>query len=460
MAKDVLKDLIIKILLITGMVIVVLFLLWGVLKIIPQAMNGLSKAGTNFVSLFRGKEEILVSASKDSVYSGDKFDISWEKSEDTQDGVYSINFACHDDLSVFLIKDSDSKEIACESSYFLSKDSSEAELIVDLKDESKTLRVPFTISFIPDETSKESASGKVSVTVAGTQSESEISNKVTVSTTTVETNDEQNELNEETDYVYPIQSIGKPDLKIQITRTGVLNSSGNFVGTSLIDENDTVAVQFIVTNQGQSNSGVWYFNAILPTEYPSSYPSGPQISLRPGESIQFTLSFDEVKRQRENTFMVSIDPYNWIGESNESNNTSTVILKMDTNGGSSSNGDDPDLTIEITDVGYRTSNQRFIYDSSIDKDDTAAVKFTVENIGGDDTGSWKFRVKMPKEDGTEYYESKSQSSLNPGESRDFTVGFDNIRDGKSTIEVEVDYDDDIDEESESNNDDTHTITAN
>ena len=118
-------------------------------------------------------------------------------------------------------------------------------------------------------------------------------------------------------------------------------------------------------------------------------------------------------------------------------------------GSSSSGNDDANLEIDDLESG-RLEGRRFYEDDEIDEDDEAAVRFVVENTGDEETGSWRYEVTLPGDD----YRSGRQDSLEPGESQEIIVGFDELDEGTYTIKVEIDSDDDVDEENERDNDDS------
>ncbi|MBP6925957.1 MAG: hypothetical protein KBC22_02790, partial [Candidatus Pacebacteria bacterium] len=117
--------------------------------------------------------------------------------------------------------------------------------------------------------------------------------------------------------------------------------------------------------------------------------------------------------------------------------------------------DDADLEIDSFEVG-RMDGNRFREDDTIDEDDDAAVQFTVINRGGESTGSWRFEIENTPDDNDDY-RSRVQSSMRPGESRTFTIEFENPDTGTFRMKLTLDSDDDIDEEDENNNDETEEL---
>ncbi len=91
--------------------------------------------------------------------------------------------------------------------------------------------------------------------------------------------------------------------------------------------NGHTTFKFIVTNAGQEPTGVWNFKATLPSQTEGTYTSGDMASLAPGASTELTISFDNLQTTGNNTATIILDPNNTIVESNESNNTLSVVVR-------------------------------------------------------------------------------------------------------------------------------------
>ncbi|MDO8510279.1 MAG: CARDB domain-containing protein [bacterium] len=147
--------------------------------------------------------------------------------------------------------------------------------------------------------------------------------------------DPQNSINEQSEadnlaqVTLPMSSyIGKADLAVRITARGVIELSGAFRETSVVTLNDKIAVKFEVMNNGDKETGAWRFKATLPTSpNDSTYDSRTFITLAPSQKIDFTLTFDRVKNQGNNTVSIVVDPDNAVAEIDEGNNSlSTTIV--------------------------------------------------------------------------------------------------------------------------------------
>ena len=89
-----------------------------------------------------------------------------------------------------------------------------------------------------------------------------------------------------------------------------------------------------------------------------------------------------------------------------------------------------DLAVSAMAIGYLNSNSidSFVVSPTVPDGKRPAVKFSVKNIGTNVTGTWNFNATLPTTNGSNYT-SESQRSLNPGDSVDFTLGFDRAQNG-------------------------------
>jgi len=121
---------------------------------------------------------------------------------------------------------------------------------------------------------------------------------------------------------------------------------------------------------------------------------------------------------------------------------------------------EPDLSVRITDVGYLREDgdtSSFVSSSYVPDDKDGAVKFTVTNGGTNVSGRWDFEVDVPTSP-SQTYDSPTQNSLNPGDSVDYVLGFEDGREGDDRdITVTVDPDRDIHEMNENNNEASREI---
>jgi hypothetical protein len=130
---------------------------------------------------------------------------------------------------------------------------------------------------------------------------------------------------------------GRADLSVRILQTGILSYNNQFVPASTVNgtngafggnfrTSDRVAVQFEITNQGRSASGMWNFRAELTGNgYPSKNYENPQYesSIPAGGRAVYTIAFDNIQIG-SNTITIFLDNLNQVNEFNEGNNIGSV----------------------------------------------------------------------------------------------------------------------------------------
>ncbi|MBU4480208.1 sortase [Patescibacteria group bacterium] len=110
-----------------------------------------------------------------------------------------------------------------------------------------------------------------------------------------------------------------------------------------------------------------------------------------------------------------------------------------------------DLTAKITEVGILDSETKtFIATSTLKTSNKIAFKFIVTNLGDKEINDWRFNAVLPT-DPFYIYHSNTQNKLGPGESIEFSIGFDKPRLGEGTIIVNIDPAGEIFEKNEDNN---------
>lgn len=120
----------------------------------------------------------------------------------------------------------------------------------------------------------------------------------------------------------------------------------------------------------------------------------------------------------------------------------------------------PDFVVNITAVGYftSTSTDSFIASSTVPSGNRPAVTFTIKNIGTNATGAWRFSASIPTQSAY-IYQSQPQQSLNPGDSIDYTLGFDRANTGTDKmISVTANFDRTVTESNTDNNSAATKIT--
>ncbi len=119
-----------------------------------------------------------------------------------------------------------------------------------------------------------------------------------------------------------------------------------------------------------------------------------------------------------------------------------------------------DLVVSINAVGYlaTSSADSFVASATVPSGTRAAVRFTIKNIGTNVSGSWRFSANIPTQS-FYLFQSLPQQSLNPNDSIDYVLGFDQANKGAQTITVNADYEHTVAEPNETNNTATAQVTV-
>lgn len=123
---------------------------------------------------------------------------------------------------------------------------------------------------------------------------------------------------------------GLPDLAVTIRAVGYLTSTStnSFIATSTVTSGSRPAVTFTIKNIGTNVSGQWRFRASIPTQSSYIYESQLQQSLAPGDSIDYTLGFDQAIPGSGKIISVTANFDSAIAESSAANNTASASLTI------------------------------------------------------------------------------------------------------------------------------------
>ncbi len=130
----------------------------------------------------------------------------------------------------------------------------------------------------------------------------------------------------------PAAPYGDPDLYVAITGVGYLRDDGEtdtFVSSNRIPDNRDGAVKFTVTNTGTNVTGRWKFEVDIPSSPSQTFTSPYQDSLKPGDSIDFVLGFEDGREGDNRKITVTADPDDKIDESNERNNDASRTIDIE-----------------------------------------------------------------------------------------------------------------------------------
>lgn len=383
-------------------------------------------------------EATPLSVNDSSINSGETITISWEKAE--TNGTHALIFLCEESSGITI----EHGEDFFECGDYLDFGQNETQVKISVIYSQKTFAdLPIVLEF-EKENGEINTVGEIVVTVLN----KDLVDGVVLSEET-STSPAANSTNPQTSTSVPAHR----DLAVRIIQAGPI-VNGQIVNTGSFDGNSIVRIQFEIKNNGNISTGPWSFQAVLPTADFNSrlFNSGTQNSLAPGSGVIYTMTFSGLL-SGTNQALISVDPQNLISESTETNNQARVAFTV--SGGSSiTNGTGrADFDIDLIAIG-RISGSRFIETNNLDTRDELAIRFRVTNIGGKKTEDWRFEIDVDEPRGANNldFRSKRFSELDPGESREITVSFDNIdEDGDYDFEIEVDSDRDTNERSRSNN---------
>lgn len=123
---------------------------------------------------------------------------------------------------------------------------------------------------------------------------------------------------------------GLPDLTVTIAAIGYLatSSAESFVASSTVPVGSRPAVRFSIKNVGTNSATPWRFSATIPTQSAYFFQSQPQLPLSPGESIDYTLGFDQANKGTGQMVSVTANFDKAIAESNQNNNSAAAYLTI------------------------------------------------------------------------------------------------------------------------------------
>jgi len=298
---------------------------------IPRIMSGISNSlSAALYSVFVPAENASITASKSIMNSGEDFIINFKKG-DLTNGIFTVSYACNSSADLVSVETNGLKKIDCDTSYYLLDN--ETSIKIRPTTSESVVRLVVNGAFENNDTQKTESIGVVRMTIkndsiGGTVVNTPVS---TSSNQTAPANTNTAPTYNTTyvpasNYVQPTY-YGKPDLAVRILQTGILNQYNNVISVrNQFTYSDMVGIKFEIRNDGDANTGPWYFTATLPSLSTPVYTSNTQISLKPGESIIFTLGFSDLTNERIGIITINADPRNTVTESIEYNNVLTQTI--------------------------------------------------------------------------------------------------------------------------------------
>lgn len=123
---------------------------------------------------------------------------------------------------------------------------------------------------------------------------------------------------------------GDVDLKVSLIALGRSDNlrGDDFRETDEFDEDDFITIKFEVRNIGTKTSDQWEYEVELPTRNSFTFESDEQDELRPGDRMEFTLTFEDADED-EDEIVIEVDPDDDTDDVNRRNNRLRVELEIE-----------------------------------------------------------------------------------------------------------------------------------
>lgn len=345
----------VKILALIGVIALLAFAVWGTVQVTRMAPGAFTAAVANFSALFVGNddERIRFVLESHTLTAGDEVTIRWNH-ESTRAGAYLFRYDCAEGVSLETRDENGRIEaIRCGNPYTVttseSEDNTYAFQLTPYSTESRFIDVPIALTFVPTNEREATVQGTTLLTIINTSinangiTNGETDNESPQTSTPVTPNrgaqtNEYQVIGGGTGSPTGVSNpLGTPDLAVTVLAVGYVDRLGEtFTPSASIDENQRAAIRFEVRNVGDKLSGEWTFEAELPVKGRSGAftyePRENQRSLNPGERIEYTLGFDEIKDNDGVANMrIIVDPNERVAETNRTNNTATASILVEDN---------------------------------------------------------------------------------------------------------------------------------
>ena len=287
--------------------------------VISRVSSSLSAA---LYSVFVPAEGATMTANRMIMNSGEDFVITFKRGEAT-DGLFAVSYSCDITAELMAVESAGLKKIDCDTKYYLLDNDTSIKIRVNTND--SVVRLLVEGAFEDNASQKTETIGVVRITVKNDSVGNIIPAVKPAVTTTAPTTVTPAPAVSQPSYVAPLVPTtyyyGKPDLAVRMLQVGLLTGSNYITSQNQFSYQDMVGIKFEVRNDGDTVTGPWSFTATMPSISTPTYNSPTQVSLKPGDSIIFTLGFNALTNTYSNNITVQVDPYNQVSESSESNNT-------------------------------------------------------------------------------------------------------------------------------------------
>jgi hypothetical protein len=440
---------------ITVLVILIALLAAGILLPIKIIPNAFSSIGSSISSFFKGNESQKLSVDRSTINSGEQFTLSWDGSHRT-DGTYALTYECGTGLRLETSINQPNEAITCGNTFYFAPNENAINLTA-ITASTQFTDLKMDLGFLQNGASTVDTIGNITVTVTNNNLPEALTPSTATTTPKPATPVVVKPVTPKPKpkpVITPTKPVSNPngiaDLEVRAVATGYLTDTGIFIPSATVTSNRQAAIKFQVVNVGNKNTGTWTFTVDLPSETDPRYVSGNQQNLGPGDRIEYVLGFSNVLHIQNNIATVSVDPLNFIRERSETNN---IVRMSITNGDYGTQNGKADLTIRMLDTGIvNRSTGTYTIATRATSGDRVAARFEVTNNGTIPTGVWRFQATLPTSDtNNQLFLSDTLPSLNPGEKRTYTVGFENLQNvGTNTITITVDSANQVSETNENN----------
>ena len=286
-----------SVLAIAGFIVLIIVVLWGLLNIATLSSPWLS-------SIFSKSAASIQVSAPANVTSGENFTVSWKYST-AEKGMYALLYQCRNNLRLETSGgNGTTNAVPCGAAFTVSPTGSA--VVTPILSGIATTSLPISVIFIPN---------AITSTSSGQASSKQAQGNVTV-------------------VVHPgaapvvvVPAPAQPTTPVAPAKpraTGPADLSVHIISVR-VDPSGMGIAEFDIANDGASSSGMYYFEAYLPTQSGYPYSSPAQSSLAPGDHIVNTLRFSQATG---GTVSITIDPSNSVHESNENNNYASQSLSM------------------------------------------------------------------------------------------------------------------------------------
>lgn len=279
------KDVLIKWLAVVGVVASALVLAWfavTAVRLLPSAFATLA----SLIESTEPHDALVLENSAQIVNAGEETTLTWTGTAEK----YRFGYTCAEGISAEIVTDGGRSSIACDTPVALADGDRSVRIVFSSK-KRRFADVHYTVS----------ADGEGALTREGVATV--INPAIRASGSTPEEEVVAEEIAEEVvavaeEVVDEAPELAPavrtyPDLAISFVGVGAYSErTGILTPQATLHEGERSALQFSITNVGSGTSGIWYYDAILPTYSGGVFRSGPQQALAPGDGLLITLGFE------------------------------------------------------------------------------------------------------------------------------------------------------------------------